>query len=259
MTDVPALVPDSFELPGGQLAALLIHGLTGSPPEMRPLGAYLAARGLTISAPLLPGHGTRPEDLNHTSWEDWYGCVEASYRQLLGAHQTVFVVGFSLGALLAVHLAANQSVAGVAALSPALRVRDWKAPFAGYLRSLIHFVPKDLDPNHSDLADKSAYQLFWQYPCWSTESVHQLVRLQKVVRLELGRIRAPAFVAYSTNDASIHPQSGPTLFRELGSDDKVELVLHNSGHGILVDAERLVLFDRMYDWIATHALSTPGN
>lgn len=257
MSQGAALLPDAFFLPGGPIVALLIHGLTGAPPEMRPLGDYLAAHGLSVSAPLLPGHGTRPEDLEHTSWEDWYRHVEFNYRQLAADHQAVFAVGFSLGALLAVHLAASQPLAGVAALSPGLRVRDWKAPFAGFLRHFIRSVPKDLDPEHSDLTDKSAYELFWQYPSWPVESVYQLQRLQRVVRAELGTIKAPAFVAYSTADMSIHPESGPTLFRELGTPDKTELVLHYSGHGIVVDAEKSVLFDRMYDWITAHATSTP--
>ncbi|OQB27008.1 MAG: Thermostable monoacylglycerol lipase [Chloroflexi bacterium ADurb.Bin180] len=253
MTNGPALCPHAFDLPGGPTGALLIHGLTGSPPEMRPLGDYLAAHGVSVSAPLLPGHGTCPEDLEHTSWEDWYQHVEASYEERAAGHESVFVVGFSLGALLAVHLAARHRVAGVAALSPGLQVRDWKVPFVRYLKAVIRFVPKDLDPNHSDLADKSAFALFWQYPCWPTESVHQLVRLQQVVRGELRQIMAPAFVAYSTGDTSIHPQSGPTLFRELASADKVELVLHKSGHGILVDAEKATLFDALLGWITAHA------
>ena len=256
MTQSPGLRPDAFDLHGGPVAALLIHGLTGAPPEMRPLGDYLATHGLSVSAPLLPGHGTRPEDLQHISWEDWYQHVESCYRQLAAGHQRVLVVGFSLGALLALHLAANYPAAGVAALSPALMVRDWKAPLAKYLKALIRSVPKDLDPEHSDLADKSVYSQFWQYPCWPTESAYQLSRLQKVVRSELGRIEIPAFVAYSTADAAIHQQSGPTLLRELGSADKVDLVLHKSGHGILVDAERLVLFDRLHGWITTHV--APG-
>ena len=247
--------PEAFELPGGPVAALLIHGLTGSPREMRLLGNYLAEHGFTVSAPLLPGHGTQPEDLQHVSWEDWYQQVETSYRQLAARHKTVFPVGFSLGALLAVHLAAEHPVAGMAALSPGLIVRDWKAAFARYLKAFIRTVPKDLDPNHSDLADKSVYPLFWQYPCWPAESVCQLGRLQKVVRSELAKITAPAFVAYSTADASIHPRSGPTLFRELGSADKVELVLHKSGHGIVMDAERSVLFDRLHGWMTTHVVS----
>jgi carboxylesterase len=248
------LNPGPFDLPGGPTAALLIHGFTGSPPEMRPLGDYLAARGLTVSAPLLPGHGTTVAELIRTSWEDWYRHVEGAYRMLRAQHEQVFVVGLSLGSLLALHLAAQEPVAGVAALSPALLVRDWRAGLTPLLRHVLKSVPKDPDPAHSDLRDREAFKRFWSYDEYPLEGAYQLLRLQKVVRGELGAIAPPALVAYSTKDMAIHPRSGPTLYRELGSADKDELVLHNSGHGIVLDVESRVVFERVRNWITAHSV-----
>ncbi|WP_390479735.1 alpha/beta hydrolase, partial [Frankia casuarinae] len=50
---------EPFEFEGGSVGVLLVHGFTGSPGSMRPWGEYLSAVGLTVSCPLLPGHGTR--------------------------------------------------------------------------------------------------------------------------------------------------------------------------------------------------------
>jgi carboxylesterase len=253
------LDPGPFELPGGPIAALLIHGFTGSPPEMRPLGDYLSVSGITVSAPLLPGHGTTVEDLIQTRWEDWYGEVELAFRALKRSHDRVFAAGLSLGSLLALHLAAREEVAGVAALSPALTVRDWRTALVRWGRHLVKTVPKDPDPAHSDLTDKEAFKRFWSYDEYPVAGAYQLQRLQKVVRAELQSIRAPALVAYSTRDMAIHPQSGPTLYRELGSEDKDELVLHNSGHGIVLDVESPVVFERVRSWIASHSEVRAGS
>ena len=77
MTAHPELAPGAFVLGGGPVGCLLIHGFASSPPEMRPLGDFLHQRGITVSAPLLPGHGTVPEDLNRTLWQDWAACSVA--------------------------------------------------------------------------------------------------------------------------------------------------------------------------------------
>ena len=74
--------PTPFFLEGGPSGALLIHGFTGSPPEMRLVGQYLHERGLTVSAPLLPGHGTSADDLNRCRWSDWTGRAQAALAEL---------------------------------------------------------------------------------------------------------------------------------------------------------------------------------
>lgn len=252
MPQYPNLDPGAFELAGGPAGCLLIHGFTGAAVEMRPMGDYLAARGMAVSAPLLPGHGTTPEDLNRTTWQDWYGHVEGALAALQARCEKVFVVGFSLGSLLALHLAAKQAqrLAGVAALSPALLVRDWRIGLVPLLRHFIRFMPKDLDPQHCDLTDKEALKSFWSYDVHPVLAAYQLHLLQKVVRSELGRIHAPALIIYATGDMSIHPQSGPTLYKEIGSADKETLVLHNCGHGLVLDVEREVVFQKVCDWVA---------
>ena len=53
------------------VGVLLVHGFTGSPPSMRPWGEFLHSKGYTVRVPLLPGHGTRVEELNKTKWDEW--------------------------------------------------------------------------------------------------------------------------------------------------------------------------------------------
>ncbi len=100
-TLVPVLPgAEPFRHEGGEVGVLLCHGFTGSPQSLRPWADYLAARGLTVSLPLLPGHGTRWQDMQLTGWQDWYAEVDRALRELLDRCEQVFVFGLSMGGAL---------------------------------------------------------------------------------------------------------------------------------------------------------------
>ena len=61
---------EPFYFPGNRVGCLLIHGFSGSPSEMRFMGERLAKAGWTVSGILLSGHGTTPEQMAKTTWED---------------------------------------------------------------------------------------------------------------------------------------------------------------------------------------------
>lgn len=67
---------------GGPTSCLLVHGFSGSPPEIRPMGEYLTAQGLTVLGVRLAGHGTFPEDMAKTTWHDWVASAEEDLREL---------------------------------------------------------------------------------------------------------------------------------------------------------------------------------
>src|ERR1700682_4947012 len=100
---------DPFALGDGPDACLLLHGLTGSPAEVRPVGEALALAGFRAVAPLLPGHGTAPEDLYTVTRFDLLRAAESALLSLRGARR-VYLCGLSAGALLALHLAAKSWV-----------------------------------------------------------------------------------------------------------------------------------------------------
>src|SRR6516162_9766508 len=114
----------AFELPGDRGACLLIHGFTGTPWDVRPLGEALSRAGIAVQAPRLPGHGTTPAAMLDARAPDWLLACDEALAQLPG--RRVAVAGLSMGALLALVLAARHPnrVTGVAALAPAVRFRD---------------------------------------------------------------------------------------------------------------------------------------
>ena len=94
-----------FHAPGGPVGVLFCHGFTGSPASLRGWAEQTAEAGYTVSLPVLPGHATVWQELNVTSWRDWYDAVDAEYRSLRETCDTVFVAGLSMGGSLALRLA----------------------------------------------------------------------------------------------------------------------------------------------------------
>ena len=113
-----------FELEGGPDAVLLLHGLTGSTFEMVPVARRLAAAGMRCLAPVMAGHGGAAKDLAGVPWPEWVGKARRDLARLEGSRRT-FVVGCSMGALVACALAHDQParVDGLVLLAPALRLQ----------------------------------------------------------------------------------------------------------------------------------------
>src|SRR5437762_1143570 len=115
---------------GNGVGVLLSHGITGAPAEMKPLIRKLAAAGFTVSCPALAGHCATLRELKRTRWTDWYSSLEEALRALRERCASVFVSGLSMGALLALKLAADhpESVSGVATLSATFFYDGWNVP-----------------------------------------------------------------------------------------------------------------------------------
>src|SRR5437588_9659325 len=114
----------------GKAGVLLVHGITGSPAEMKPLVRKLAGQGFSVSCPQLAGHCSSLAELKRTRWRDWYVSLERAMERLAEDCDEIFVSGLSMGALLALKLAADHPdrVQGVATLSATFTYDGWNVP-----------------------------------------------------------------------------------------------------------------------------------
>ena len=129
----------SIRLTGGRLGFLLIHGLGGTPLEMRYVAQGLAKAGHTVHVPQLAGHCGSSDDLRATSWGDWYGTVEEEHDRLRARCDTIVVGGLSMGAIMALHHAAMQpnTVSALALYAPTLWLDGWGVPWYACLFNLV--------------------------------------------------------------------------------------------------------------------------
>ncbi len=249
MNQKPILDPVSFLLAGGPVGILLLHGFTGSPTEMRLVGTYLHERGMTVSAPCLPGHGTTVGDLNRMRWQAWAEHVERAFDELRHRCETVFVGGTSMSALLSLSLAAHRAeVAGAILYSPAIIVTDWRSYLLPLLKYFLRQIPKPAD----HFTDAQASARLWTYDAYPVAAAHQAMQLIGEVKRLLPKVRCPLLVLQSTIDRTVHPDSARFIYDRVSSADKQVVLLHNSGHVLTLDSEWEVVAEHTYAFIASH-------
>ncbi|MDI5963544.1 alpha/beta fold hydrolase [Streptomyces sp. SL13] len=223
---------------GGEVGVLLCHGFTGSPQSVRPWGEYLAERGATVSVPLLPGHGTRWQDLQITGWQDWYAEVDREFRDLSRRCSRVFVCGLSMGGGLALRLAAQHgdAVAGVAVVNPSVKADSAQVKAVPVLRHLVPSVKGIAD----DIAKEGSHEL--GYDRTPLHAVHALTGLWKTVQAELPLVRQPLLLFNSRNDHVVAPANTAMVLARVGSTDVTHRVLERSFHVATLDFDAPEIF-----------------
>jgi carboxylesterase len=241
--------PSAFAADGGPVGVLLLHGYTGSVAETRPMGQYLAARGLSVRCPLLPGHGTTPDELTRISWQAWAEEAESALEKLRSRCTTLFVGGLSMGALLALWLGAEEpELAGLVPMAPAVEVRNPLLPLTLVLRYVLKYDPRG-GIGDEDLVDPQASERIWCYdetPLWGAAEVYLL---QRQVREALPEIRQPILIFQGRHDAQLPPQAAQMVYDRVASSDKTLVWLGHSGHNLLVDGERESVWEQCYTWM----------
>ncbi len=242
----PWLDPSPFFFAGGPVGCLLIHGFTGAPTEMRPMGEYLAGRGLTVSGILLPGHGTQVEDMERTTWRDWAGAAEEGLRDLQKRCPVIFVGGLSMGGLLTLYLGERYPVQGLMAIRTSNRL----LPLVPIAKHFLRYVEKE-PPEKSDYVDPETFRRLWSYEVYPTRSAHEMMKLMRRVRRRLRDIRAPILIVHGDQDSLVPPAAARELYQAVSSASKDVLMVH-SGHCVTVDAERDLVWRAALDFIRRH-------
>jgi carboxylesterase len=244
-----------WRLGDGRRGVLLIHGFASTPPELRRLGEALAGGGFRVHAPMLPGHGTTPEDLERTTWQDWAASVAAEFDELAAECDDVMVAGQSMGGTLALHLAAHDlRVRAVATLAAPVWLSGPLPPLLPVLKRVVrwHRAGDDIDLWNPDAVDE-----LYSYGIRPTQSIDELRRLCAVVRKELAEVRAPVLVVHGLRDRSIDPKCAQEIAQRLVNSEAVDLeLLPRSGHGISVDVDRDTVNARILSWFVRFATAS---
>jgi len=237
---------------GGETGVLLCHGFTGSPQSLRPWGEYLAERGLTVSLPLLPGHGTRWQDMQLTGWQDWYAEVDRELVALSGRCSRVFVGGLSMGGTLALRLAEKHgtAISGVMLVNPSVKADSPQIRAVPLIR---HFVPSVAGIT-SDIAREGGGEL--GYDRTPLHAVHSLSRFWGIVRGALPQVTQPLLLLHSRVDHVVHPSNSAVVLGKVSSTDVTERVLERSYHVATLDHDAEQIFTESYDFV--RRLSAPA-
>lgn len=232
------------------VGVLLIHGFTGSPGEMRPLGEYLADKGITALGILLPGSCTSPEDMNERKWQEWANAVEAGYTKLKNdGIKNIFVCGLSMGGALTLYFAENHDdFSGMIPLAAPVEIKNRKLLLLPIYKRFKKLIPKE-EAQSEDVE----YEIYhYSYDVVPVVALGELLKLLKVVKKNLSKIKVPALIVQGKVDKVVPPYNAEVIYNSISSEDKNILWLENSHHVVTLDVDRETLYKEVERFINSH-------
>ncbi|KAF1055546.1 MAG: Thermostable monoacylglycerol lipase [Stenotrophomonas maltophilia] len=247
-----------FFYAGGPQGVLLVHGLTGTPAEMRVLGKGLHSAGFTVHGVQLPGHCGSVDDLLQTTWEQWYDGVEKAAEQLRTRVDTLFVGGLSMGAVLSLTLAARRPdlVSGVGVYGATFRYDGWNIPARARLSFVLPWLKRlgigrdrmFMEEPPYGLRDErlraqiSAAMLSGDsaaagLPGNPWHALAEMGALSRWTRRHLHQVTAPCLVMHARED-DVASLGNAELVMDRVSGPRELVILDDSYHMITIDRER---------------------
>jgi carboxylesterase len=262
--------PTEFQFEGGRDGVLLIHGLTGTPTEMRMVGKGLNRAGFTVVGVRLAGHCGSEEDLVATTWQDWYASVEAAAEALHGKVDRLFVAGLSMGAVLALRLAAVRPewVDGVGVFGATFRYDGWSIGWTGKFSFLLPTFKRLGIGRHRSFIEQPPYGIRDErlraqvsaamlsgdseaagLPGNPWHALAEMVKLARDTRRRLPDVVAPCFIAHAADDDVASVANADLVARRVRGPIEM-LLLGDSYHMITIDRERRMLIERTADFFS---------
>lgn len=242
-----------FRSRAGRTGVLLCHGFTGSPVSMRPWADHLAAAGLSVELPRLPGHGTSWQELNRTHWTDWYAAVERALFALAEDCDTIVVAGLSMGGCLSLRLAQQhpELVRGLVLVNPAVAQSDPRLlalPVLRFLRPSVKGISNDIAKPGQD---EGAYE---RTPL---HALHSQLAMWRQVRADLASVTQPILLLHSAVDHVVDDTSVRVITEGVASDDVTVVALPDSYHVATLDHDAPTIFARSVEFVGRVTASQP--
>jgi carboxylesterase len=237
-----------FHSDDGRVGVLFCHGFTGSPWSLLEWARVTADAGYRVSLPRLPGHGTTWQELNLTTWRDWYAAVERAFLELRASCDQVFVTGLSMGGALALRLAEKypDDVAGLVLVNPAVLG-------AAKMQALpvLQLVKTSAKAIGSDIAQPGVDE--FAYARTPLRAANSMMRMWVDIRACLDLVNCPLLVFRSTNDHVVPAASTAFVLSHVSSDDVSERVLSRSYHVATMDHDKEQIFTESLEFFAAHS------
>ncbi len=222
----------------------IIHGFTNTTYEVKELAIYLSKNGFYTKADNLPGHGTTPEDCNRCRYSDWLDFVEKGIAEMTSHCDNIYVIGISMGSVLALHAS---SIFPLNAAVFASTVLQFEAKFdVQILTPLFHrLYPYRSKRKTYPKAVRDTMEYFG-YDVWPLTALNEMRKLTNKVRGVLPMIRCPSLVIHSEIDY-LSPQSNISLvYDTISSETKEKLIVENGGHNLFVsNPDQKIIFQKI--------------
>ena len=244
----------AFSQDGGDVWVLLCHGFPGAPGSMRPWADHLVDAGYTVRLPLLPGHGTRWQDANRTTFDDWLGEVTGALQELTARCRAVVICGLSMGGTLTLRLAElyPDAMAGIVLVNPSVLTLRKDAK---YLLPVLRYVLPAYPGIIGDIAKPDVVEPGYKYI--PVKAMYSLSQAWKLVRADLPKVTAPMLLMHSKVDHIVEPINAQVVRDEVSSTSVTDVVLEHSYHVATLDNDAELIFTSSVEFIEKVTASVP--
>jgi carboxylesterase len=225
----------------GEEAVLLLHGLTANPYSMKEMADFFSKNKYTVYVPVIKGHGTSVFDLEKTNYLDWRKSAEDAYLKLAKDHKKIYIVGASLGGLLALDIAANHKVESVISINTPIELK---------LSSLLHIIPLVylVSPysirglfSMEELPIATDLKLYDTLPLKNMAQINSYI---EYIKPQLKKVNTPVLVIQGLKDDTVEPESASFILNNINSKNKEILLLKDSTHLNIVKEDKELLKQR---------------
>ncbi|MFX0171739.1 MAG: alpha/beta hydrolase [Candidatus Hodarchaeota archaeon] len=230
------------------LGVLFLHSYGSTPLEFKEFEDYLQEQGFKTTIPLLPGHGTHPDDLENFTFEDW---VKSSEEALLSLEcQGTFIIGEMTGAPLAIILASSHpEVLGIVTLSGLINRPRWFTFIDPFIQIRSNVLSLAANTNPFVDYSRSLWQevkIYERVPHKSLREVYALIKKGKKL---LGEVHQPIFVLQSTTAMEVTKKNAHTIFEGVSSKKKKLMFLGKGGALMSIDEGRHIVFREVTNFL----------
>lgn len=231
----------------GKVGALFIHGFTSSPQEFKETADYLARRNITVSVPLLKGHGTCPEDLNRTDWKDWQESAARAYFNLKKECDKVYLIGDSAGGNIAILLAEKLKLDGIILIGTLIKFRRQKLMRAAlpFINAFKNYQKKKHTPEGLEelLKERVHYKVI------PLVAFFRFINMMNISRRKLSKVKAPTLIMQARNDFLTLESNAREIYDRISSRDKKLLFFETDFHVLLVGDHKHQVFRECFKFI----------
>ena len=253
-------IPFFLHAPLSDTGVLLIHGLMAAPAEVREWAHFLHKKGLSVYVPRLSGHGTSSRDLSTRNYHDWMDSVDRGHAILKSCCKKIMVAGFSTGAGLALQavILKPHDFKAVIAVSAPLKFKSFSSRFAELLNGFNSFcIFWGMGKQAREFLKNDADNPHINYLRCPVSAFVQVKKLMKKVRRSLPDVFIPALVIQAKGDPKVDPESGPAIFKLLGTDKKHFAWIDYNMHGIVRGEIAVGVFKEVESFLAAYNLINP--
>ena len=243
----------SFHLKSNSdICVVALHGFSSAPKEVEKLSHFLNDSNINILAPRLKGHGTVPEDLKETLYNDWYDSLSRAIVMASLKYKKVFLLGFSTGGLLALLSGRKEykQLHGLICINAALNLNDIRVkaliPAVSFWNDIVSSF--DASEYAKEYIENNAQNPEINYDKHYIDAIAQLSKLMSKTKKSLKYVKSPIFIIQSSDDPVVNPSSAYEIYDAIDTKDKKIEIVESSFH-VIITQENFELFHKIKEFI----------